>query len=382
MFGRGMRIGQIGGINIEIDYSWLVIFALFIFLLGGSYFPLAAPGFPRGWYWLAAVVTTILFFASVVAHELAHSIVARRSGLPIHTITLFFFGGVSQLEDEPHTPWEEFKMAIAGPLTSLVLAGIFFLIMLLVRPSNARLLTAGLGYLWFINAALAVFNLLPGFPLDGGRVFRSIVWKATGNLTRATYIASVVGQTFGWLFIIGGIAGAFLIRGFLLNGIWFAFIGWFLLSAARSSYRQVVLKETLGRVPVQDILNPNVEALAPEMSVEQLVREYFLRESASAMPVEEEGRLIGIISVEDVQRVPRERWPFTPIRDILRPVTDEQVLHPGDDAWDAMNRMAQTARDRVLVVEPDGHVDGIVTRGAIFRWLQTHTRMGMAPGEA
>jgi len=380
MFGRGMRIGQIGGININIDYSWLVIFAIFIFLLGGSYFPFAAPGFPRGWYWLAAVVTTILFFASVVAHELAHSIVARRSGLPIHTITLFFFGGVSQLEDEPHTPWEEFKMAIAGPLTSLVLAGIFFLIMLLVRPSNARLLTAGLGYLWFINAALAVFNLLPGFPLDGGRVFRSIVWKATGNLTRATYIASVVGQAFGWLFIIGGIASAFLIRGFLLNGVWFAFIGWFLLSAARSSYQQVVLKETLGRVPVQDILNPNVEALSPEMSVEQLVRDYFLRESASAMPVEEEGRLIGIISVEDVQRVPRERWAVTPLRDILRPVTDEQVLHPGDDAWVAMNRMAQTARDRVLVVEPDGHVDGIVTRGAIYRWLQTHTRM--APGGA
>ncbi|MHB9105624.1 MAG: site-2 protease family protein [Armatimonadota bacterium] len=375
MFGRGMRIGQISGINISIDYSWLFIFALFVFLLGGSYFPLTAPGFPRGWYWLAAVVTTILFFASVVAHELAHSIVARRSGLPIHTITLFFFGGVSQLEDEPHSPWDEFKVAIVGPLTSVVLAGLFFVLALLLGPQTSRLIIVAVTYLWFINLALAIFNLLPGFPLDGGRVFRAIAWRATGNLMRATYLASMVGQAFGWLFIIAGVAGAFLIRGFFLNGLWFAFIGWFLLNAARSSYQQVVMRESLSQVPVQDILNPNVQALAPEMSVDQLVREYFLRESASALPVEEEGRLIGIISVDDVQRVPRERWAVTPIRDILQPVTDEQVLHPGDDAWDAINRMQQTARDRVLVVEPDGHVDGIVTRSAIFRWLQTHTRL-------
>ncbi|MHB0940067.1 MAG: site-2 protease family protein [Armatimonadota bacterium] len=375
MFGRGMRIGQISGINISIDYSWLFIFALFVFLLGGSYFPLTAPGFPRGWYWLAAVVTTILFFASVVAHELAHSIVARRSGLPIHTITLFFFGGVSQLEDEPHSPWDEFKVAIVGPLTSVVLAGLFFVLALLLGPQTSRLIIVAVTYLWFINLALAIFNLLPGFPLDGGRVFRAIAWRATGNLMRATYLASMVGQAFGWLFIIAGVAGAFLIRGFFLNGLWFAFIGWFLLNAARSSYQQVVMRESLSQVPVQDILNPNVQALAPEMSVDQLVREYFLRESASALPVEEEGRLIGIISVDDVQRVPRERWAITPIRDILQPVTDEQVLHPGDDAWDAINRMQQTARDRVLVVEPDGHVDGIVTRSAIFRWLQTHTRL-------
>jgi len=380
MFRRGIRIGQISGINISIDYSWLFIFALFIFLLGGSYFPVAAPGIAIGWYWLAGVLTSLLFFASVVAHELAHSIVARRSGLPIHNITLFFFGGVSELEDEPHTPWEEFKMAVAGPLMSVLVAIIFFIITLLLRPLSARLLMAATTYLWFINAALAVFNLLPGFPLDGGRVFRSIVWRVTGNLTRATYIASTVGQAFGWIMIVGGVLSAFLIRGFLVNGLWFALIGWFLVSAARTSYRQVVLRDALNRVPLQDILNPNVEALSPEMSVEQVVREYFLRESASALPVEEEGRLIGIVSIEDVRNVPRELWASTPIRQILHPVTDEQVLHPDDDAWDAINRMTRTARDQVLVVEPDGRVDGIVTRGAIFRWLQTHTRL--MPGEA
>ena len=375
MFGRGIRLMQIGGINISIDYSWLFIFALVIFLLGAFNLPALAQGFSPGWYWLAAVAVTILFFASVLAHELAHSIVARRSGLPVNNITLFFFGGVSQLEDEPHSAWDEFKIAIVGPLMSVLLSVVFFAIMFLVGTLNARLLVASAFFLGYINALLAVFNLLPGFPLDGGRVFRSIVWGVTGNLIRATQIASLVGQGFGWLFILGGIAGIFFIQGFTFSGIWIALIGWFLLNAARNSYQQLLLRETLNRVPVQDILNPNVEALPPDMSLEQLVREYFLRESASALPVEEDGRLIGIVSVEDVQRVPRERWADTPVRAVLQPVTDEQVLHPDDDAWDAINRMQRTERDRVLVVEPDGHVDGIVTRGAIFRWLQTHTRL-------
>lgn len=375
MFGRGMRIGRIGGIEISIDYSWLFIFALVVFLLGAFNLPALAGGFSPVWYWLAAVAVTILFFTSVLAHELAHSIVVRRSGLPVNTITLFFFGGVSQLEDEPNSAWDEFKIAIVGPLTSVLLAAVFFGLMYLVRPLNARLLAASVFYLGYINVLLAVFNLLSGFPLDGGRVFRSIVWRVTGNLMRATQIASIVGQGFGWLFIIGGIAGIFFIRGFTFSGIWIALIGWFLMNAARVSYQQLLLRETLNRVPVRDILNPNVEALSPDISIEQLVREYFLRESASALPVEEDGRLIGIISVEDVRRVPRERWADTPVRAVLQPVTDEQVLHPDDDAWDAINRMQRTERDRVLVVEPDGHVDGIVTRGAIFRWLQTHTRL-------
>jgi len=209
-------------------------------------------------------------------------------------------------------------------------------------------------------------------------VFRAIVWRVTGNLTRATYIAAFVGQVFGWIMIVGGLLTAFVVPGFGLSGIWLALIGWFLVSAARSSYQQAVLRDTLVRVPLQEMLNPNVEALSPEMSVAEVVRDYFLRESASALPVEEEGRLLGIISVEDVQQIPRDRWSSTPIRELLKPVTDEQVLHPDDDAWNAINRMQQTERDRVLVVEPDGHVDGIITRGAIARWLQTHTRL--APG--
>jgi Zn-dependent protease len=375
-----MRIGQIGGIGISIDSSWLIIFALFVFLLGFSFFPAAAPGFPAGWYWLAAVLTTLLFFASVVAHELAHSLLARRSGLCVRNITLFIFGGVSQLEDEPNTAWDEFKIAVAGPLTSVLLGALFFLVTLALRPLGIGLLLAALTYLWFINVALAVFNLLPGFPLDGGRVFRALVWRVTGNFLRATRIAAAVGQTFGWILIIGGVASAFFIPGFGLSGLWFALIGWFLVSAARNSYQQTVLRDTLVRVPIMEMLNPNVEALSPEMSVEQVVREFFLRESASALPVEEDGRLLGIVSVEDVQQVPREHWQTTPVRQVLKPVTNEQVLHPDDDAWDAVNRMQQTARDRVLVVETDGHVDGVVTRGAITRWLQTHTRL--QPGQA
>lgn len=373
MFTRGFRLVTISGINIRVDYSWLLIFALFIFLLGGEYLPTVVPGAPPVWIWLTAVVTTVLFFGSVVAHELAHSLVARREGIPIHNITLFFFGGVSQLEDEPRSAWDEFRMAIVGPLTSLVLAAIFFVIALLARQGNLLVLAA-LSYLWIINAALALFNLLPGFPLDGGRVFRAIVWGITRDVTRSTFIAAAVGQGFGWLFIIGGVLGAFFLRGFVFSGLWFALIGWFLISAARSSYQQVALRAALNRVPIREVTNPSVEAVPPDMLVGQLVRDYFLRESASAMPVEEDGRLLGLVSVDDVRRLTPDRWESTPVRAILQPVTGEEVLRPGDDAWDAISRMSRTHRDRMLVVEPDGQVDGIVTRGAIQRWLQIHGR--------
>jgi len=371
---RGIRIGRIAGVEIDIDYSWLAIFLLFVFLLGYAYFPSAVPRIAIGWYWLAAVLTTLLFFGSVLAHELAHSVVANREGLPVKNITLFLFGGVSQITDEPRTAWDEFKMAIVGPIMSLVIAAVVLGIALSVRVAAGALVYAGLTYLWYINLALAVFNLLPGFPLDGGRVFRAILWGATGNLTRSTYIAALVGQGFGWAMILGGVALMFIVRGGFFNGIWLALIGWFLISAARSSYRQIIIRDALNHLPITAVMNPEVPALSPEMTVEQLITDYFLRESAPVLPVEEDGRLLGMVSIDNVRQVPRERWATTRFRDITTPISQDQVLHPGDDAWDAANRMAQTNRDRLLVVEENGHVDGMVTQGTILRWLQTHTR--------
>lgn len=377
---KGIRLGRIAGVEIDIDYSWLTIFLLFVFLLGYAYFPSTVPGIAVGWYWLAAVITTVLFFGSVLAHELAHSIVARREGLPVKNITLFLFGGVSQITDEPHTAWDEFRMAIVGPLMSLVIGAIVFGIALWVRSTASPLVYAALTYLWYINVALAVFNLLPGFPLDGGRVFRAILWGATGDLVRSTYIATLVGQGVGWVMILVGAVLLLAVRGGFVNGIWLAFIGWFLIRAARSSYQQMIMRNALNRVPIAEVMNPDVPAISPEMTAEQLVTDYFMRESASVLPVVEDGRLLGVVSIDDVRQLPRERWTTTTVREITPQITQEQILRPGDDAWAAINRMAQSNRDRLLVVEENGQVDGMVTQGAILRWLQLHTRL--ASGEA
>jgi Zn-dependent protease len=381
MFGSSFRLGKISGITISVDYSWFIIFGLFVFLLARGYFPLAAPEIGVGWYWFISVFTSLFFFGSVVAHEMSHALVARRRGIPINNITLFIFGGVAQMEDEPKTPGDEFKMAIAGPLASIGMAVIFFGTALVFAMSGSRLFFAAFTYLWFINVILAVFNMLPGFPLDGGRVFRAFLWWLLGNLRRATRIASVTGQMFGWALIMLGVGSLFLP---ILRGggslIWFALIGWFLVSAARNSYQQVVLRETLQQVPIREVMSRHTEAVPPEISVERLVGEYFLKDSPSTLPVERDDLLLGTVSVEDVRALPRERWGATLVTEVMKPLENEQVMHLDEDAWDATNRMARTKSDRVLV-EEDGRVQGLVTRGSIMRWLQTHTQ-GLAPGQA
>lgn len=379
-FGRGLRLGQIGGITIRIDFSWFIIFGLLVVLLGIQ-LPLLAPHMAPLSYWVAALLTSALFFASVLAHELSHAVVARRSGIPINSITLFIFGGVAQMEDEPPTAWDEFKMAIAGPVSSVIIGLIFLGLMKVTNGFGSRLWVVSLTYLGVINIFLAVFNMLPGFPLDGGRVFRAILWGATGNLVRATQIASITGQVFGLAFIAFGLL-SFIIpswHAFIGNGIWLALIGWFLFTAARSGYQQIIVREALRHVPINTIMNPTVETVPANISVEHLVTEYFLRESPSTLPVEQNGEVIGTVSVEDVRAVPREQWGATLVSEIVRPLADTQVIHPQDDAWDAANRLSQNDGDGLLVTE-GGHIEGIVTRGAIMRWLQTHTRL--APGQA
>ena len=378
-FHNTIHLGRISGIMIGIDYSWFVIFALFVFLLGQGYLPVVAPGQPVGWYWVIALFTSLLFFASVLVHELSHALVARRSNIPINNITLFIFGGVSQMEDEPQTPGDEFKMAIAGPLASVGIAVVFFGTSLLTALAQSRLLFAAFTYLWFINLFLAVFNMLPGFPLDGGRVFRAALWQWSGNLQRATRIASLTGQTFGILLILFGVSSLFIPAFRNYGGIWMALVGWFLVSAARNSYQQVVLRESLRHISIREVMSPQAAVVPPDISVEHLVNEYFLRESSSTLPVEQNGAVIGVVSVEDVRALPREEWPFRLVTEIMRPLSEEQVLPADDDAWDAANRMAQTNRDRVIVADHD-HVEGLVTRGSLLRWLQTHTRL--APGQA
>lgn len=376
-FGKGIRLGKISGINISVDLSWFIIFGLFVFSLARGWFPFIAPHMNQGYYWLFGVITSLLFFGSVVAHELSHALVARRLGIPISNITLFIFGGVAQMEDEPATPGAEFKMAIAGPLASLGVAAVCLGIAMIFLFLHSRLFYASFSYLWIINVILAVFNLIPGFPMDGGRVFRAFLWWLMGDLRKSTLVASVVGQTFGWIFILGGV-GSLFFRSYG-NFIWFALVGWFLVSAARSSYQQVLLRETLRQVPISEVMSSQVEAVPADITVERLVSEYFLREGPTTLPVEQYGKLIGTISLEDIRAIPREQWRSTVVTQVMHPLENEPVLHQNNNAWDATNRMVQANSDRVLV-EEDDQVKGMVTRSSIMRWLQMHSRL--APGQA
>jgi Zn-dependent protease len=378
-FGSGIRLGKISGIAISIDLSWFVIFGIFAYILARGYFPQMAPRESVGTYWLFSIITSLLFFGSVVAHEMSHAVVARRRGIPISGITLFIFGGVAQMEDEPQTPRDEFAMAIAGPLASVGVAVLFFAAAFAARTMGSNLWFVSFFYLWFINLVLAIFNMIPGFPMDGGRVFRSFLWWTMKDLRRATRVASITGQGFGWTMIAFGAISLFLpaLRGY--GGIWFALVGWFLISAARSSYQQVVLRESLRHVPVREVMNSNAEAVSPATTLERLVNDHFLAEGPTTLPVERDGMLMGLVSVEDVRSIPRERWATTLVTEVMKPLEKEQVISVEEDAWDATNRMAQTNSDRVLVAE-DNRVTGLVTRGSIMRWLQTHGRL--QPGQA
>jgi Zn-dependent protease/CBS domain-containing protein len=387
MLRSGIRIGRIAGINITVDWSWLFIFLLVTWDLAAGLFPSLHPDWNPPMNIGMGLVAALLFFASVLAHELAHSIVARARGLPVKRITLFFFGGVSNIEREPPSALTEFLMAIVGPLTSLVLglaftlwgtlrAGISFppRTSLVQMLSGLDPLTTLLLWLGPVNLILAVFNMVPGFPLDGGRVLRSILWAASGNLHRATRWAAVIGQTVAWAFILAGIAMAFGIQipffgTGLISGLWLAFIGWFLLSAAAQSYQQVVVEDMLEGVRVSRLMHSSTPTVTPVMMVGDLVYHYMLGTDERAFPVLENDRLVGLVCLEDVRKVPREDWDKIPVSQIMTPSQELKVVTPQEDAAQALQVLNERDVRQVPVVQ-DGHLVGMLRRRDILRWLQ------------
>ena len=267
-------LGRIAGIEIGVHYSWLLAFALVAGTLAAGFFPAVYPGWSTLAYWITGIVAALLLFISVLVHELSHSFVARGRGLPVQGITLFIFGGVSNLRGEAQRAWDEFAIAIVGPLTSAVLAGIFWGLTFLIADQSSPL-AATLSYLAIINALLAAFNLLPGFPLDGGRVLRSVLWGGTGSLVKATNISAMVGRVLGWGLIGWGVFR--ILQGDLLGGLWTAFIGWFLSSIADASRKEVVAQEIFQEVRVRDLMEPEPEAVKPGVMVDEIVTECFLR---------------------------------------------------------------------------------------------------------
>jgi Zn-dependent protease/CBS domain-containing protein len=378
------RLFRIVGIDIGVHYTWIFIFILFSWSLAASIFPAQHKDWSTATYWIAGVITTLILFISVLLHELAHSLVAKARGMKVSSITLFIFGGVSNLEEEPEKPRTEFFMAIIGPLTSLVLGFIFWglaigisgnglsFLDLINGTKQDNALAAVIGYLGWINISLAVFNMIPGFPLDGGRVLRSIIWGSTGSLQKATNAAALIGRLFGFGFIAFGVFE--VLGGNWIGGIWIAFIGWFLTSAADASRKELTLREHLAGVKVKDAMNTQPGSIGPTTTVEQLVANIFQRLHGRAVPVCHDDRLLGIVTIDDVKKLPREQWAVTTVERIM---TREPLytVKPEDGLHDAFKMIAQHAINQVLVTL-DGKCIGMLSRADIIAHLQLAQELG------
>ncbi|MDD5094890.1 MAG: site-2 protease family protein [Dehalococcoidia bacterium] len=369
-----VRLIRIFGIDIGVHYTWLFIFGLVAWSLADGYFPDSYPDWSTTAYWITGVIASFLLFVSVLVHELAHSLVARSRGLPVRSITLFLFGGVSNLEEEPKSAGVEFVMAVVGPLSSLVLGGIFWGIWQML--SNQDTPPAGmLSYLAWINVLLAAFNLLPAFPLDGGRVLRSILWGATKSLQRATHNASVVGEFFGWAFIVFGFFQ--VLGGNFLGGLWIAFIGWFLTNAAAASRREMTLREHLSGVKVRELMQPSPDAIDPNASVRELVEEMFRRRHHRAVPVCHDNRPVGIVTVTDIKKAPQNQWTIKKVSDIM---TREPLysVNLEDDLEAAFALISQHDVNQVLVLR-DAQCAGLLSRADIIQHLRLSRELGAKP---
>src|SRR6266446_5542455 len=355
------RIGKIAGIDIDINVSWIIILVLLTVSLATGWFPQLYPGWSSATYWVVGLISALLLFVSVLLHELAHSLVARRRALPVKSITLFIFGGVSNIEQEPKSPGVEFQMAVVGPLTSLLIGAVCFLLQLPLRGTNSPL-EGILFYLAVTNVLLGVFNLIPGFPLDGGRVLRSIIWKITGSMRQATRVATITGQVIAYLFILLGVWLFF--TGNILNGIWLGFIGWFLLSAAQSANSQAMLTSVFNRVTVGEVMNPKPATVPANISLQQLVDAYFLPGGLRYALVMQADHLVGLITLSDIRHIPREQWGQVPVSTAMIPLSRLHVVTPQQSLSDVLPLMAGRDVNQLPVVQNDALV-GIVSRDAI-----------------
>lgn len=371
MSGGVFKIMTIGGIDIKVHWSWAIILLLVTFQLAVGYFPVLMPGENVVVYWVLGLVAALLLFVSVLLHELSHSFTAKARGLKVRDITLFIFGGVSNIEQEPESARDEFLVAVVGPLTSLVLAAVFFGLEQLVSPPVRRVgagAAAILQYLALINFLLALFNLIPGFPLDGGRVLRSIVWGITRNLQTATRVAGFIGQLVAYGFIFWGLYQTFFRDDF--SGLWLAFIGWYLLSAAQQSVSGTVVRETLRGMSVGQVMEPAPLLAAPHMTIAQLLTQYILPYNLRAVPVAENGRLVGIVTLGDIKDVQQDQWGTVTVGQQMTGGDKLRTVRPQDGLDRAMELLGDGEFDQLPVVDQAGQLVGLLTRARLLRWLQ------------
>jgi Zn-dependent protease/CBS domain-containing protein len=371
------RLFTIGGIEVSVHISWLVIFALVTWSLASSYFPAFLPRSDPLERWLLGAIAAVLLFASVLIHELAHSFVAQARGLEARSITLFIFGGVSSLSGDPKHPSTEFLVAVVGPLTSFVLAGIAYLVA--VTAPQASAVQAIASYLALINGLLGLFNLIPGFPLDGGRVLRAIIWQATGNARRATELATAVGRLVAWGFMLWGFWR--VLNDDVFGGIWIAAIGWFLLNAASASLEQAVAEQRLRRLRVGDIIRPDPTAVPPNIAVAELVERYMLPGARRSLPVVDGDRVVGIVTLSDVRNVAPEDRPTTLVGSIMGGRNGLATVAPNMPLRDAIEALGSGDYEQVPVVD-DGRLVGLLTRADVVRQIQLREALELEPAAA
>lgn len=359
-------LGRILGIPLVLDYSWFLAFALLTTLMALGYYPAEFKNWPTAEYWIMGAATAAMLFVSVVLHELGHSAVALHYKIPVRNITLMVFGGISQIDAEPPTAAAQFWLSITGPVVSLVLAALFSLLGLPL--AGVVPLAALCEYLAYINIVLGVFNLIPGFPLDGGGIFRSIVWRVTGSMQRATLIAANLGRFIAFLFIMFGVWR--ILGGNLLGGMWVALIGWFLESAARGQTQQLSIQKMLAGRKVSQAINRHYTAIPDTTSLQSLVDDHILGGARRSLVVRRGGAVLGLLTLHSVQNVARSKWATTTAAEVMIPIGQTKHVQPDTELWAAVEEMDRDGVNQLPVLT-DGHLVGMLSREDVVTYLRT-----------
>ncbi|MEX0929201.1 MAG: site-2 protease family protein [Balneolales bacterium] len=368
MFNReGIQLFKYRGIRISLDYSWFIIFFLVIALLGTAFFPEQYPDIPQASIWLYSFLAAILFFSSILLHELGHALMAQKRGVGITEIVLFIFGGIAKMQSEPDKPRTEFEIAIAGPAVSAFLAAVFLILAATLEPILDEGLHGVIWYVGYINLILLLFNMIPGFPLDGGRVARAAIWSYTGNLRKSTRIVSNIGQGFAYILMFLGVMGLF--SGAIVVAFFWIFIGFFLLQSAKMGYQMVAFREGLSNVPVSRLMSADPVSVKADLTLSELVDEYFFKNIHSSFPVLDDHKLVGLIEINQVKKIQKEEWDRTRVEEIMTPIDAIRTIRPDADAFTLLTEMIDNQTGRLLVTE-NGSIKGIVSRKDIIQFAQ------------
>lgn len=373
--GKSIPLGRIFGIPIGLDISWFLIFALLVWTLSTNYYPVRFPGWGDSIYWVIGVSTTLLLFVSVLLHELGHAVAALAFRIPVRRIRLMIFGGVAELGDDAPNAGGEFLVAIAGPAVSVLLGVVFGAVWFVGRFTVGTIpIIAMMGYLAFLNLTLAVFNLIPGFPLDGGRVLRGVLWALTGSLSKATRIAGNIGRVIGFIFLgVGGVM--MLLTGDFVNGIWLGFIGLFLQNAARSEMQVQRIRDMLTGRTVSQVMERNFSTIPGSVTVQQLMDAHLVGLSRRTFAVTENDDVVGLLSADNIRSISRDQWPFTPVSQIMKPLKDGEPIAPDTELWPALRQM-ELQNVGQLPVMADGQLMGLLRREDVVKFLNTLRLMG------